>query len=172
LLLVDLSDDDGLTTTQDVLDRLAESKLKLAFSHAVDADPEYDWVRCQVVGTKIDQPDWEVRQELYAELLGPDTPWVRLSVTSGAGLDAFKVKTFELLQVIRIYAKQPGKPVEKKDPFTVPNGSTILDLAGVIHHDLAANFKHARIWGTGVIDGQTVSREHELHDGDVVEIHA
>src|SRR5438132_53118 len=27
------------------------------------------------------------------------------------------------------------------------------------------------IWGTGVFDGQTVTREHVLHDKDVVELH-
>jgi ribosome-interacting GTPase 1 len=171
LLVVDLGDDDGLTTTQEVIERLAEAKIKLALSPDVDADPEFDWVRCQVVGTKIDQPDWDVRQELFADLLGKDTPWVRVSTTTKEGLEEFKAGTFDLLQVIRIYAKQPGKPVEKKDPFTVPNGSTVIDLAAAIHQDLAKSFKHARIWGTGVIDGQTVSRDHELHDGDVVEVH-
>jgi uncharacterized protein len=171
LLVVDLSDDDGLTTTQEVLERLADSKIKLALSADVDADPEFDWVRCQVVGTKIDQPDADVRQELYAELLGAKVPWVRVATATGAGVEDFKQKVFELLQIIRVYAKQPGKPAEKKDPFTVPFGSTVLDMAAVIHQDLAKNFKHARIWGTGVIDGQTVSRDHELHDGDVVEVH-
>jgi len=171
LLVVDLGDDDGLTTTQEVLERLAEAKVKLAFSSDVDADPEYDWLRCQVVGTKIDLPDADVRQELFADLLGQGTPWVLVSTATRVGLESFKAKVFELLQVIRVYAKQPGKPAEKKDPFTVPFGSTVFDLAAVIHQDLAKNFKHARIWGTGVMDGQTVSRDHELHDGDLVEVH-
>jgi ribosome-interacting GTPase 1 len=31
--------------------------------------------------------------------------------------------------------------------------------------------KSARIWGTGVFDGQAVKRDHQLHDADVVEFH-
>ena len=31
--------------------------------------------------------------------------------------------------------------------------------------------KSARIWGTGVHDGQTIGREHVLNDKDIVELH-
>jgi uncharacterized protein len=189
LLVIDLGDDDGLTATQEVLDRLAEAKIKLSFDNETDADPEFDWTRCLIVGNKVDAPDAEVRRELYADFVGTPHPqplshrgergeistkpdWSCLSCTTGTGVEEFKKAVFDLLQIIRIYSKQPGKPLVKKDPFTVPLGSTIIDLAGSIHQDLAKTFKHARIWGTGVIDGQTVSRDHELHDLDVVEIHA
>ncbi|MFQ5582951.1 MAG: TGS domain-containing protein [Calditrichia bacterium] len=40
-----------------------------------------------------------------------------------------------------------------------------------MHKDFAKNLKTARVWGTGVYDGQSVSREHILHDRDVVELH-
>jgi ribosome-interacting GTPase 1 len=53
----------------------------------------------------------------------------------------------------------------------LPIGSTILDLARDIHKDFAHGFKFARIWGTGVFEGQTVKKDHELHDADVVELH-
>ena len=172
LLVIDLGDDDGLTATQEVLDRLKEAKIKLAMNEETDADPEFDWTRCLVVGTKIDLPDADFRKEFYADLVGSKTVWSCLSCTTDAGVEEFKKATFNLLQLIRVYSKQPGKPVVKKDPFTVPDGSTIIDLAESIHQDLAKTFKHARIWGTAVIDGQTVSRDHELHDLDVVEIHS
>lgn len=172
ILVIDLGDDDGLTATQEVLDRLADAHIKLAFSDEVDADPEFDWTRCMVVGNKMDLPDADFRRELYADLVGGSTQWTCISCTTGAGLEDFKKAVFQRLQLLRVYSKQPGKPLVKKDPFTVPDGSTIIDLAESIHQDLAKTFKHARIWGTGVIDGQTVSRDHELHDLDVVEIHA
>jgi small GTP-binding protein len=171
LLMIDLGDDDGLATTQDLIDRLGEAKTKFLFHENTTTDPEYDWVRCLVVGNKIDMPDWEIRKELYGDLLSPSLPWCCISCSTGTGLEEFKHQVFQLLQVIRVYSKQPGKPVDKKSPFTIPHGSTVIDLAEHIHRDLGKNFKHARIWGTGVIDGQTVSRDHELHDGDVVEIH-
>ena len=30
----------------------------------------------------------------------------------------------------------------------------------------------AKVWGIGVFDGQTVKKDHELHDGDLVELHS
>ena len=79
--------------------------------------------------------------------------------------------TYDLLGVLRIYTKVPGKPADRTKPFTLPVGSTVLDLAREIHRDFEHSLKSARIWGTGVFDGQTVKRDHELHDGDVVELH-
>ena len=47
----------------------------------------------------------------------------------------------------------------------------MLDLAALIHKDLAQNLKRARIWGTNVYDGQPAPREHVLADRDVIELH-
>ena len=44
-------------------------------------------------------------------------------------------------------------------------------MAALVHRDFAQNLKSARIWGTGAFDGQTVKRDHVLHDKDVVELH-
>jgi ribosome-interacting GTPase 1 len=77
---------------------------------------------------------------------------------------------FETLGVIRIYTKQPGKPPDLTSPFTLPKGATVADLAGKIHRDLEDRVKSARVWGTGVHEGQTVGRDHVLHDKDIVEL--
>jgi ribosome-interacting GTPase 1 len=50
-------------------------------------------------------------------------------------------------------------------------GSTLVDMAALVHRDFADGLKSARIWGTGVYDGQTVKRDHVLHDKDIVELH-
>jgi ribosome-interacting GTPase 1 len=40
-----------------------------------------------------------------------------------------------------------------------------------VHQDFAENMKSARVWGTSAaFEGQTVSREHVLQDGDIVEL--
>ena len=44
-------------------------------------------------------------------------------------------------------------------------------LESLVHRDFAQHLKSARIWGTGVYDGQSVGREHVLYDKDVVELH-
>src|SRR5438045_779166 len=73
--------------------------------------------------------------------------------------------------VISVYSKRPGKPADMESPFTRPVGGTVAQLAELVHRDFADKLKSARIWGTGVFDGQTVTREHVLHDKDVVELH-
>ena len=87
------------------------------------------------------------------------------------GLDGLRRATYDLLGVLRVYTKVPGKPADRAKPVTVPIGSNVLDLAREIHRDFQDSLKFARIWGTGVFEGQTVKRDHELHDGDVVELH-
>jgi ribosome-interacting GTPase 1 len=59
-----------------------------------------------------------------------------------------------------------------ESPFTCPVGSTVGQMAELVHRELAEKLKSARIWGTGVFDGQAVTRDHVLHDRDVVELHA
>ncbi len=56
-------------------------------------------------------------------------------------------------------------------PFVLPRDSTVMDLARKVHRDIAERLKSARLWGEGVFEGQTVKRDHVLHDGDVVELH-
>ena len=53
----------------------------------------------------------------------------------------------------------------------VPAWWTVRDLARLIHKDLAARLRFARIWGAGYHDGQKIPREHVLADRDVVEMH-
>ena len=58
-----------------------------------------------------------------------------------------------------------------KQPYTLPVGATIEDLAREIHRDLPEMMKFARLWGHGRYDGQRVHRTETLQDRDVVELH-
>ena len=97
--------------------------------------------------------------------------FAEISVKTGAGLDKLPATFFRLLNIIRIYAKPPGKPADMDEPFTLPAGSTVMDLAVAIHRQLAENLRFARIWGTGVYDGQNAQRDHVLNDKDIIELH-
>ncbi|MHC4624724.1 MAG: GTPase, partial [Planctomycetota bacterium] len=97
--------------------------------------------------------------------------FVEISTESGAGLDELPGVFFRLLKIIRVYAKPPGKKPDMDEPFTLPAGSTVMDLAGAVHRQLAENLRFARIWGTGVYDGQNAPRNHVLHDRDIIELH-
>jgi ribosome-interacting GTPase 1 len=96
---------------------------------------------------------------------------VIVSAERGDGLDALRKSVYDVLGVMRIYTKQPGKPADMTSPFTPPIGATVAELAGKVHRDLEDAVKSARVWGASVHDGQTVGRDHVLHDKDVVELH-
>ena len=87
-------------------------------------------------------------------------------------MEELRTAIYMFLNVIRVYTKRPGKPADMDSPFTCPAGSTVPQMAELVHRDFAEKLKSARIWGTGVFDGQTVTRDHVLHDKDVVELHA
>ena len=96
---------------------------------------------------------------------------IEISPVTGAGLEKLSAKFFDMLGIIRIYAKPPGKPADMTEPFTLPVGSTVMDLAEAVHRQLAEKLKSARIWGTGVYDGQNAQRNHVLNDRDIIELH-
>jgi ribosome-interacting GTPase 1 len=97
--------------------------------------------------------------------------FLQLSTQTAEGLDKFAELLFRTLGILRVYAKPPGKPADMEAPFTLPIGSTVQDLATVIHRELAEKLKSARIWGTDVYPGQSVHLTHVLHDKDIVELH-
>jgi ribosome-interacting GTPase 1 len=70
-----------------------------------------------------------------------------------------------------VYTKAPGKPAAMDRPFTLRAGQTVLDVARLVHKDIAGSLRYARAWGSGVFDGQQVGPEHVLRDGDVIELH-
>lgn len=137
---------------------------------AVDQQGNVLGRRAVVIGTKADlaAPDAAGRLK---QLCGRRFEFIQVSAETGQGLEALVSKLFELLDVVRIYAKPPGKPVDMNEPFVVPAGATVMDLAEAVHRELAKKLKFARAWGTGVHDGQNVQRTHVLSDKDIIELH-
>jgi len=169
LLLVDLGDDDGPFAAQAVLEKLAQTKAVLGDAPA--EDPGVFRVKALLAANKVDLPGAADRLEVVRELFGPRFVVHVISAEHGTGLEDLRNALYRLLNVIRVYTKQPGKPPDLTAPYTVPAGSTLLQMASKVHRDFAEGLKSARIWGTGVYDGQTVKRDHVLHDKDVVELH-
>ncbi|NQS97452.1 MAG: 50S ribosome-binding GTPase [candidate division Zixibacteria bacterium] len=75
------------------------------------------------------------------------------------------------LKVMRIYTKIPGRQADMDEPYIVNVGTNVISLAGIVHRELAENFKYARVWGGKTFDGQRVGKEHRLEDEYVVELH-
>ncbi|HEY7156280.1 MAG TPA: GTPase [Gemmataceae bacterium] len=172
LLVVDLGEDDGPLAAEAVVERLALVKTVLIGQPLPeDDDPSVHHTKTMLVANKLDLPEAAERLELVRELFGDRFPIQALDAESGRGLEDLRTAIYRLLNVIRVYSKKPGKPPDMKAPFTCPAGSTVLQMAELVHRDFADKLKSARIWGTGVHDGQTVTRDHVLHDKDVVELH-
>jgi ribosome-interacting GTPase 1 len=172
LLLADLSSDDIADATEAVLARLADVHTELVGTLPYDVEEEnVHHIKTLMVANKTDAPGAADRLEVIREWFSPRFPIMPISVERGEGLDALRRATYDLLGVLRVYTKVPGKPVDRSKPYTIPIGGTVLDLAREIHREFEHGLKFARIWGTGVFEGQTVKRDHELHDADVVELH-
>jgi ribosome-interacting GTPase 1 len=172
LLLMDVGDDDGPFAAETVLNRLDDVKTKLvAEKPTSQEDYSIQFVPTLLVGNRLDMPGAEDRLAIAREMFEGRFTLQTISAEHGQGLEVLRQLLFRFLKVNRVYTKLPGKPPDMTSPFTCPIGSTLVDLAGQVHRDLAQQVKSARIWGTGVMDGQTVGRDHVMHDRDVVELH-
>jgi uncharacterized protein len=123
-----------------------------------------------LVGNKADEADADVGYELLELECAGRLPMARVSAVNGIGLEDFKRLLFERLEVIRVYTKPPGKEANLAEPTVLPVGSTIDDLAAIIHKELREKLKYAVLWGSGKFSGQRVGRQYVLEDGDVVEL--
>ena len=171
-LLLDLGDDDGPFAAETVLERLAHVKTVLVGQPPAEiADPSIHYGTTLLLANKKDTPGAADRLEIMREMFESRFPIHVLDAESGDGLEEVRTALYRVLNVIRVYSKRPGKPADMASPFTLPVGGTVAQLAELVHRDFADKLKSARIWGTGVFDGQTVTREHVLHDKDVVELH-
>jgi hypothetical protein len=174
ILMVDLGDDDGPFAAEAVLDRLRQTKTELIgkppeIEDVTDFSIEY--IKTLLVANKIDLPGAPERLEVLRDMFAARFTIHVIAAEHGTGLEELREAIYRFLDVIRVYTKKPGKPADMTSPYTAPRGSTVSELAAHIHRDLADSFKSARLWGTGVFDGQSVQRDHVLHDKDILELH-
>ena len=127
--------------------------------------------RVLIVVNKIDLLDSDEKFKDLEKSLPKHFPFVKISAKTGQNLDILKRSIFDLLNIIRIYTKSPGKEPDLKDPVILKKGSTVLDFARQIHKDFAKKLKYARIWGKNTYAGQRIQKDYILHDEDVVELH-
>ncbi len=170
VLVADLAATELLDQVTDTLAQLEESKILLG--NTAGSVP-LGGVRkpALLVGNKLDaagaHDTWEALGDLWRErfsLLG-------VSTTTGEGLEAFRRAVFDLLAIVRVYTKAPGKKPDLTAPFILPRGATIVDVAARVHKDFGAQLKFARVWGHSRFEGQMVQRDYRVEDQDIVELH-
>ena len=144
-----------------------------------DADPrELQAVRAEVALAGIEKPAFlaatrsdeappDAVERLQASF--PDLEIVRVSVIDEDSLEAFRAAAWRLTGLIRVRLRTLGET--DPEPLALHPGATVEDVADSIHHDIAATFVGARVWGPSArFEGQRVGRDHAVQDGDVVEI--
>jgi len=93
---------------------------------------------------------------------------VRVSVLDDESLDRLRDAIWALTGLIRVRPRRDGRVDD--EPFALPVGATVADLAERIHHDVGRACTGGRVWGPSArFGGQRVGRAHVLADGDVVE---
>ena len=184
LLVADLGADSVLEDFDAVLQSLEAGRVRpedpalrkpAAPGSTAPAEEElpFGWVRLPaiVLANKVDVPDARYRLQILRDLYQGRFDPFPISAETGEGFDVLPAKVFRMLDQIRIYSREPGKPPDMSAPFTMKRGSTVLDLAARIHRDFPDHLRQARVWGSARFDGQAVQKDYVLADRDVVELH-
>ena len=94
---------------------------------------------------------------------------VPVSVLDDESLGRLRDAIWSLTGLIRVRPRRGGRVDD--EPFALPRGATVADLADRVHHDVGRSCTGGRVWGLSArFDGQRVGRGHVLVDGDVVEV--
>ena len=178
LVVVNLAGDDVLDEVEIVNSQLEDSKIKIRGNvNSVEVEePDALSVNSTsklglVVANQMDDSNASDRLEILTEFYGETFQICPLSATTGEGREHLEKTIYGELEILRVYTKTPGKRVDRDDPLVLPIGSTVIDAAMELHRDFAANLKFARVWGVNWHDGQSVSRNDHVHDGDILEFH-
>ncbi len=159
LLVIDLSMDIDRQLSF-LIEKLEEAKLM------VDGESSH---KIAIIATKGDLPG---SKDAFAQL-AQQTNWpiYPISIKNPDSLEKLKESLFQLLDVIRIYTKPPGKKPNFAEPFVIPSGATVSDVAEKIHTSFIQRFRYARVWGSSCeFEGQQVGLDFELHDKDILEL--
>lgn len=174
LFVVDMGDPDVLAQIDEVLGVMEKHRVRL-WGWDRPAPPDETGVmvtkKTILVANKMDLPDAQDNLDVAGEFYGERFSIAPVSSVTGEGLEALKEQVFRMLDVVRVYTKIPGKPADMKAPYVLPRGSTLHDLANMIHKDFAQKLKFAKIWGANKREGQMVSRDQVLDDRDIIELH-
>ncbi len=122
--------------------------------------------RTLVAVTKLDEASGQVVDEVRRQT---GLPAIGVSILDDASLERFREAVWELTGLMRIYLRRPG--LDQAEPQAISPGSTVVDAALTVHHELAASCAGARVSGPSAkFENQRVGRDHVLADGDTVEI--
>jgi hypothetical protein len=172
LLVADLAAEDPASDLEAVLLRLKEKKVELAGASGSLSGPVPPYrKRALVAAMKSDTERAGENLEALRIFYGDRFEIMPVSPAAEREVELLRGKIFLLLGIIRVYSKAPGKKPDRDEPFTLPRGTTVMDLAKAVHKDFAQNLKYARLWRRDKVQGQMVNRDFSLEDEDILELH-
>ncbi len=166
LLIVDLSQEDVLEQVEEITEVLKAESISLKN----EASEELLFKKCMLIGNKNDFPEAPARLSVLKELYANNFPHILNISALKENWANLKQEIFDILEVIRVYTKHPGKPFEKGEPFIMKKGANVQEVAIAVHKDFE-NLKFARLWDGGNYSGQRVERSYTLKDKDILELH-
>jgi len=167
LIVIDLAED-AEVQAELLLDQLG--KWNIRAEKPKEGETRVLVKRALVAANKKDLPGAVENFERLKAAYGDRYPMVALSCLKKDGLEDLKQEIFRLSSIIRVYSKPPGKEPDLSMPYTVPVGSTVMDVAEKVHKDFVTKLKYARVWGSAKFDGMRVERTHVLKDRDIIEL--
>jgi len=171
LIMVDLADAPQ-AQTEAVIKQLEKMRITIGDVGAKeDSESMSGHKKALIIGNKLDLDDAQIGYTALKNKYGKQLPLIAISAKQGTGLEELKLKLYQLLDIIRVYTKAPGKKPVFTDPVVLPRGSTLEDAAAEVHKDFRDRLKYARLWGSGKHDGIMVKRDHIMQDGDIIELH-
>ncbi len=178
LLVANLGSDELLDEVEVVRTKLRKAKVNLqghscrGDADALDGPNEVEVnQRALIVANHVDEASASQRLDVLRELYTETFEIYPISASTGQGLELLQKGIYQGLEILRVYTKSPGRRTNYKAPLVLESGSSVIEAALKLHKEFGDNFKFARAWGTGWHDGQTVSGDDLVHDGDVLEFH-
>ena len=171
LLLVDLTED-PVFQMEILLEELKQMKIEIVGKGLIRA-LEGGWIsqRVLLLGNKCDVKNAMEGYRTLEARFRDTFPILPISARGEMNFDELKKETYQLLNIIRVYTKVPGKEPDVTEPVILKKGSTVGDVALSVHKDFVAKLRYAKIWGSGKFDGQMVKRDYRVNEGDVIELH-
>lgn len=174
VLVLDMAGGTALDDMDSLQHELAKAKVRLTGSEDQPSGefPVGTVFRPALIAAdKMDLPGAKENLDIFREVSEVGYPVMPVSALSGEGLEELKTAIYDLLGVVRVYTKIPGKPPDMDRPFVMKRGSTVADLASAVHREFVQKLRFARAWGRGKPDGVMIARDQELDDRDIVELH-
>jgi len=167
LLICDMGSDTLLEDTEAVINAF---KIRHVEFVREKHPSEMDTILTRVIANKMDAPDAHDRLVILQEMFGNKLDIIHISCKKGEEIKELPSMLFKWLKIVRVYTKTPGEKPDLDRPYTVFAGQTVADICALIHKDFLEKLRFARLW-RGKEDPVIVSRNEEVRDGDILELH-